>query len=163
MAKFTQSDGGIPQVYAYLWMIFFSARESEKDSCFHPNATSCHRAKIGTKQRSADYLCIKKSITDMEVVIIEKRTFEALLTSVATLTEKVNALHHRCNDKKMSRWLDGQDVCRLLHISQRTLQTLRDNRLIGFSQINRKFYYKPDEVERLLPVIDMFRTERDTP
>lgn len=97
----------------------------------------------------------------MEIVSIEKKAFEALLSGVDTLTEKVNALHHRCNDKKMSNWLDGQDVCHLLHISQRTLQTLRDNRLIGFSQINRKFYYKPEEVERLLPVIDEFRSERD--
>lgn len=99
----------------------------------------------------------------MEIVIIEKRVFEALLAGVGTLTGKIHALHYRCNDKKMSNWLDGEDVCRLLHISPRTLQTLRDNRLIGFSQINRKFYYKPDEVERLLPVIDQFRPERDNP
>lgn len=104
-----------------------------------------------------------KTDSDMEIVIIEKKTFEALLSGITVLTQKTNALHHQCNDKKMSRWLDGEDVCRLLHISQRTLQTLRDNRLIGFSQVNRKFYYKPDEVERLLPVIDRFRTERDTP
>lgn len=99
----------------------------------------------------------------MEIVIIEKKTFEALLSGITMLTEKTNALHHRCNDNKMNRWLDGEDVCRLLHISQRTLQTLRDNRLIGFSQVNRKFYYKPEEVEHLLPVIDQFRTERDKP
>lgn len=99
----------------------------------------------------------------MEIVIIEKKTFEALLSGVDTLTEKVSALYDRCNDKRISNWLDGEDVCRLLHISSRTLQTLRDNRLVGFSQINRKFYYKPEEVERLLPVIDLFRTERDNP
>lgn len=99
----------------------------------------------------------------MEIVIIEKKAFEALLSGVGALTEKVSALHERCNDKRMSNWLDGENVCRLLHISPRTLQTLRDNRLIGFSQINRKFYYKPDEVERLLPVVDRFRTERDNP
>lgn len=99
----------------------------------------------------------------MEIVIIEKKAFEALLSGVGALTEKVSALHERCNDKRMSNWLDGENVCRLLHISPRTLQALRDNRLIGFSQINRKFYYKPDEVERLLPVVDRFRTERDNP
>lgn len=92
----------------------------------------------------------------MEIVIIEKKAFEALLSGVGALTEKVSALHERCDDKRMSNWLDGENVCRLLHISPRTLQTLRDNRLIGFSQINRKFYYKPDEVERLLPVVDRF-------
>lgn len=99
----------------------------------------------------------------MEIVIIEKKAFEALLSGVGALTEKVSTLHERCDDKRMSNWLDGENVCRLLHISPRTLQTLRDNRLIGFSQINRKFYYKPDEVERLLPVVDRFRTERDNP
>lgn len=109
-----------------------------------------------------DYFCRKTDVS-MEIVIIEKAAFEALLSGVGTLTEKVNALHHRCSDKKMSNWLDGEEVCLLLHISQRTLQTLRDNRLIGFSQINRKFYYKPEEVERLLPVMNQFRTERDTP
>lgn len=97
----------------------------------------------------------------MEIVIIEKKTFEALLSGVEMLTEKVNALHQRCNDKKMCNWLDGEDVCRLLHISPRTLQTLRDNRLIGFSRINRKFYYKPQEVERLLPVISQVQTGQD--
>lgn len=99
----------------------------------------------------------------MEIVIIEKKAFEALLSGVGTLTGKVNALYRRCNDRKMNNWLDGEEVCALLHISQRTLQTLRDNRIIGFSQINRKFFYKPDEVERLLPVIGQFRTERDMP
>lgn len=108
------------------------------------------------------YFC-RKLILNMEIVIIEKTAFEALLSGVGTLTEKVNVLYRRCGDKKMSNWLDGEDVCCLLHISQRTLQTLRDNRLIGFSQINRKFYYKPGEVERLLPVMNQFRTERDTP
>ena len=41
----------------------------------------------------------------------------------------------------------------LLDISPRTLQTLRDRRLIGYSQINRRFYYKPEEVKRLIPLV----------
>lgn len=99
----------------------------------------------------------------MEIVIIEKETFEALLSGVGTLTEKVNALYRKCGDRKMSNWLDGEDVCRLLHISKRTLQALRDDRMIGFTQVNRKYYYKPGEVERLLPVVELFRTDGDTP
>ena len=74
----------------------------------------------------------------MEVVIIEKKTFEALLSGVETLTGKVGALCRRCNDKQMQKWLDGQEVCRLMRISPRTLQTLRDNRMIAFAQVSRK-------------------------
>ena len=51
------------------------------------------------------------------------------------------------------RMFDNQDLCMLLQISPRTLQTLRDRRLIGYSQINRRFYYKPEEVRRLIPLI----------
>ena len=60
----------------------------------------------------------------MEIVIIEKKTFEALLSGVGTLTEKVNTLYRRCGDRKINKWL---------------------------------------EVERLLPAIEQFRTEKDTP
>lgn len=41
----------------------------------------------------------------MEIVIIEKKAFEALLSGVGTLTEKVNTLYRRCGDRKMNKWL----------------------------------------------------------
>ena len=55
--------------------------------------------------------------------------------------------------QKLMERLGRQEVCRQLRISSRTLQTLRDRRLIGYSQINRRFYYKPEEVKRLIPLI----------
>ena len=36
-------------------------------------------------------------------------------------------------------WIDGQDVMMALHISKRTLQTLRDNGTLPYSRINGKF------------------------
>lgn len=96
----------------------------------------------------------------METVMIEKKTFEELLSKVKTLIKRVNTLCHQSNDKKMSKWLDGEEVCQILRINQRTLQTLRDNQRIDFTQINRKFYYKPAEVQRLLETCP-FKKERD--
>lgn len=92
-------------------------------------------------------------VSTMEVVTIEKKTFEAILTEMRSLTEKVYTLQHKCNEKRLAQWLDGQEVCLQLRISPRTLQTMRYNRLIGFTQINRKFYYSPEEVVRLLPLV----------
>ena len=90
----------------------------------------------------------------MEVVTIEKKTFDAMLAEIATLTRKVDLLCEKCNDKKLPQWLDNEDVCRRLRISPRTLQTMRDTRMIGCTQINRKFFYKPEEIMRLLPVME---------
>ena len=50
----------------------------------------------------------------------------------------------------LANWLDSQDVTSLLHISKRTLQTLRVNGTLPFSQINNKIYYKKVDVERIL-------------
>jgi hypothetical protein len=89
----------------------------------------------------------------METVSIEKKTFERMLATFNALSEKVSALQRKSDGKRLDRWLTGEEVCGQLRISPRTLQALRDKRLIGFSQINRKFYYKPEEVKRLIPLI----------
>ena len=99
----------------------------------------------------------------MEVVIIEKKALPALLKDIAKLLEKVDVLARKCSGRRLSNWLDGEDVCRMLRISPRTLQTLRDNRLIACSQINRKFFDSPEYVYLLLPLMDCYRTRHDQP
>ena len=86
----------------------------------------------------------------MEIVSVEKKAFEACVAAAESLAGKVGEVCRRCSDGREKKWLDGQEVCRLMRISPRTLQTLRDNRMIAFAQVNRKFYYRPEEVERLL-------------
>ena len=99
----------------------------------------------------------------MEVISIERSTYEELLTSFNRFVAQMRALADRGTDKgffaskanKFERgdWLDNQDVCQILNISPRTLQTLRDNGTLAYSQINRKVYYKPEDVEKTLFVV----------
>ena len=53
-------------------------------------------------------------------------------------------------DNFQETWIDGQDVMHTMHISKRTLQTLRDNGTLPYSRINGKFYYKVADIEKLL-------------
>ena len=89
----------------------------------------------------------------MEVITIERSTYEELLTSFNSFVAQMRALADRGTDKKLGDWLDNQDVCQILNISPRTLQTLRDNGTLAYSQINRKVYYKPEDVESILHVV----------
>lgn len=87
----------------------------------------------------------------MEIINIEARTFEAMMARFDSFTQKVGALcgqHHK--DKRLKEWLDNQDVCLILNISPRTLQTLRDTGKLGYTQIDRKMYYKPEDVEKVI-------------
>jgi len=47
-------------------------------------------------------------------------------------------------------WLDNQEVMQLLHISPRTLQTLRTNGTLPFSRIRRKLYYRKQDILKML-------------
>jgi CRP-like cAMP-binding protein len=95
----------------------------------------------------ASYLCTVKQENNMEIVVIEKQTFEQLLSEMRQLASRVELLDQKSKDRRLSKWLNGEDVCELLHISERTLQTLRSLHKIGYAQIGHKFMYRPDEVE----------------
>ncbi len=47
-------------------------------------------------------------------------------------------------------WIDGQDVMHTLHISPRTLQTLRSNGILPFSRIGNKLYYRKQDILKIL-------------
>jgi hypothetical protein len=50
----------------------------------------------------------------------------------------------------LDNWIDGQDVMNILHISPRTLQTLRSNGTLPFSRIGNKFFYKRTDIQTIL-------------
>lgn len=84
----------------------------------------------------------------MEIVAIEKKTFQLMKEK---LKEFSNQIQEICSkDKKKDEWLDNQDVCQLLKISKRTLQTYRDNGTLAYSQIGYKCYYKKTDIEKLI-------------
>lgn len=87
---------------------------------------------------------------DMEIVTVEASAFEAMMVGFETFAERMETLCRTHGDKGVKKWLDNQEVCQLLSISKRTLQTYRDNGTLPYSQIGHKMFYKPDDVERVL-------------
>ena len=80
---------------------------------------------------------------------------QALLESngqqiVSTKCEAFNEVNNDCPDNQLENWLDNQDVMLALHISLRSLQTLRSNGTLPYSRINNKIYYRRCDVEKLL-------------
>ena len=86
----------------------------------------------------------------MEIINIEKKAFETMMARFEYLSEKIQALCHRHSRKNVNKWYDNQDVCLILRISPRKLQTLRDNGTLPYTQINRKLFYKIEDVQNLI-------------
>lgn len=47
-------------------------------------------------------------------------------------------------------YLSGEDVCKLLHISKRTLQQYRDDNILPYIQIGGKIIYKETDLMKVL-------------
>ena len=104
------------------------------------------------------YLCrhiSQKQNLTMEVISLERSTYEELLTSFNSFVSQMKAMAGRGTDKRLGEWLDNQDVCQILNISPRTLQTLRQNGTLAYSQIEHKTYYMPEDVERIIPIVEV--------
>ncbi len=95
----------------------------------------------------------------MEIVSIERKTFEAMVAKFDRFVHRMEAICQRHGEKNRSEGMDNQDVCRMLNISPRTLQTLRDNGTLAFSQINHKTYYRPEDVNRIVAHVEDRRKE----
>lgn len=96
----------------------------------------------------------------MEVLIIQKDAFEEMAAKFSRFTERVDALLAKQDGKSLNGWMDNQEVCRQLNISPHTLQTLRDNGTLAYSQINHKVFYKPEDVMRIVRSVGRNRTNR---
>ena len=86
----------------------------------------------------------------MEIINIEARTWNALLSRVDGFVQRVEGLCKRHSDKELKEWLDNQDVCQRLGIDKRTLQNYRRRGLLPYARVEHKVLYRPEDVEKLL-------------
>jgi hypothetical protein len=90
----------------------------------------------------------------MQIINVDAETFEAMLSKFENFASRMEYFCRLHGDRDMKEWLDNQDVCQLLNISKRTLQTLRDNGTLAYTQISHKVYYKPSDVQQIIPIVE---------
>ena len=80
----------------------------------------------------------------MEIVNIEARAFMETNNILFKIEKQLKGLNFSKPD--LSEWLDNQEVCIHMNISDRKLLSLRLKGLIPFSRIDRKIYYKKEDI-----------------
>ena len=87
----------------------------------------------------------------MEVIAIQKSALAGMQNELRELLEMTeNAIRRYTPIFKEEKWLDNQEVCLMMNITKRTLQTYKDKGLLPYSKLNRKNYYKRSDVQALL-------------
>lgn len=84
----------------------------------------------------------------MNVITLESEVFQQIVSRLEAISTTL--IRNKETTPLTDVWMDNHDVCTLLHISKRTLQTYRDSGKIPFSQIGAKIYYKAADVDAFL-------------
>lgn len=98
----------------------------------------------------------------MEVIAIQKSALDEMKNKLKELLEMTeNATRKYTPIFKEEKWLDNQEVCLMMNITKRTLQTYKDKGLLSFSRLNRKNYYKRSDVQVLLEAGQPYNTDNN--
>lgn len=81
---------------------------------------------------------------DAEEIACYKRKFEALRNRMELILEHFRPVMNG------EIYLSGEDVCRLLHISKRTLQQYRDDNILPYVQIGGKIIFRQSDILAIL-------------
>lgn len=86
----------------------------------------------------------------MEIVNIEAVTFSKMEAALEELVGKLQDGNKIDGKYGLEEWLDNQDVCRLLDISPFKLLTLRRSGAVAYSRIDRKIFYKREDIRKFM-------------
>lgn len=92
----------------------------------------------------------------MKIILVEEAAWEMLIGSFVDLAASVERLVGE--EPIHEDWLDNGDVCQILNVSKRTLQSYRDQGLIPYSMLAHKVYYRKQDVEVFL---SKYRVEQE--
>ena len=87
----------------------------------------------------------------MEVQDMKSHETVEFLASLDRLKELItDAFSRRTPHLNGEKYLTNKDLSRLLHLSERSLQTYRDTGVLGYIQISGKILYKESDILKLL-------------
>ena len=69
----------------------------------------------------------------MEIICIDKRTFDELVVRFSMIEKKVTGICNPAKDAGLKKWMDNQE-----------------KGLLPFTRVKNKFFYKPEDVQNML-------------
>jgi hypothetical protein len=96
---------------------------------------------------SATLLCLSSNTGG--IMNVELITREDLLQFKAELVQELKQVLHQ-PAQQAKQWMKSADVRKLLNISPGTLQNLRINGTLRFTKIGGIFYYKAQDITKIL-------------
>jgi len=86
----------------------------------------------------------------MEVITIESQAYKELTKKINMIAKFVDLMQAKADDESEDGWVDTYEVCTFLKVSEKTLQRLRVAKVIAYSKIGGKIFFRISEIKRLM-------------
>lgn len=80
---------------------------------------------------------------------MECDAFRAIIERINNLESRFADIVNKANYPLSERWLTSEEAMKILDVCKRTLQTYRDKRLIPYTAIGHRYYYRAADIEKL--------------
>ena len=84
----------------------------------------------------------KNNETMEKIICIGEKTWTHLLDQLKELSALASQVRRRFEPQTSDGYMDSADVCRVLNITKRTLQSYRDKGILPYTRIGGKFFYR---------------------
>ena len=90
-----------------------------------------------------------------ELILADQELEVGFIGKLDALLEGIKRMDANCKASPGNeQFLTDKEVSAWLKVSRRTLQTLRDNGTLAYSQIGHKIFYKPEDVQRIVRLVE---------
>ena len=86
------------------------------------------------------------------IVIINESTFMKWMEGVKELLS-VLYLQQQMKNKSLGTWLDTSEVCAMLNLSKRSVQSMRERGELPYTKIEGRIYHRADDVVKMMEVM----------
>lgn len=86
----------------------------------------------------------------MECKLIETAAFDELKSIVNRLHTQATRLAVHTTPGTPNGWLPQEELCRILHVTKRALQYLRQQRKIPYTRLGNKIFFREADIKRML-------------
>ncbi|MCC8089200.1 MAG: helix-turn-helix domain-containing protein [Rikenellaceae bacterium] len=86
----------------------------------------------------------------MKYTLISEKDFEMMKNRFDRFFDEITEL---CVPKQIDQgWMDSQEVCLLLHISKRTLNSYKLKEILPSSRMGNKTFFKITDIQKLIDI-----------
>ena len=87
------------------------------------------------------------------IVIINESTFTKWMGRVKELLSVLRTQEQRKKNNGLGAWLDTSEVCVMLNLSKRSVQSMRERGELPYTKIEGRIYHRAEDIANMMEVM----------